>query len=146
MTANTHELALLSAELDAEVSLLEQEKTQLLAVEKELSDLEESDEKEKRHLHPIAQEAVDKSRDIPAEYEMRSTIKKSQPIDFDFECDPEARDVLDQLRKHLDGMQNDSEGTTVSLALSTSQAALDVFNWRHLGEAEYYQVYGMSAT
>ena len=148
LTANTHTHALLRGEFDAESNLLEQEKAELRALEKELADLEGSNEKEKRHLHPFAQDAsVDKSRALPTEHEMRSTIKNSAAMDFDLERDPEARGILDQLRKHLNGMQNNAEGTTeLSAALSTSQAALDIFNWRHLREAEYHQVYGISAT
>jgi CENP-Q, a CENPA-CAD centromere complex subunit len=148
LTANTHTLGLLSAEAEAETSLLEQEMEELHSLEKDLAALEEADEKEKGRLHPFARDVgPDKSRALTAEFEIRPTIKRPAAMGFDIERDPEAKGILEQLRHHLDGMQTDIEGTTdVVTALSMTQAALDVFNWRHLREAEYHQVYGVNAT
>jgi CENP-Q, a CENPA-CAD centromere complex subunit len=150
LTANTHTLGLLGAELEAETRSLQQEKAQLESLERELADLEASHENEssKRQLHPLAQsDGREHDRTFLADYEARLTAKKPTATLSDLEPDPGAREVIDQLRHHLDSMQKNVESTKdVAAAISTSQAALDVFNWRHLKEVEYHQVYGVNAT
>lgn len=144
MTANTHTIGLLDAELEGESDLLEQEKAELDVLERALADLEESDGKQMR-LHPFSQASnLTNPRTMPADYEMRSVIKTPATTLPDLEHDPQIKDVVDQLRHHLDSMQNNMEGTKeISAALATSQAALDVFTWRQLEKAEYSRVYGI---
>ena len=141
ITAHTHTIGLVSGELDVETSLLEQEKAELHALEKDVAALDETDRNQKGRLHPFAQDAgPNKSRTSLADYELHSTIKTPPAMQFHAESDPEASEVLKQLRHHLDSMQVD-DPNDIATALSTSQTALDVFNWRHLREAEYHQVY-----
>jgi CENP-Q, a CENPA-CAD centromere complex subunit len=148
LTANTHTIGLLSAEVKEESSLLEQEREELAALERELADLEELDAKQEKRLHPFAQgRRLESSRTIIGEYEMRPVVKAPASTLAELEGDPEAKGVLDQLRHYLDSLQNNIEGTKdISVALAKSQAALDIFNWKHLGTDEYRQVYGIYAT
>ena len=145
LTANTHTIGLLDAEVGGETALLEQEKAELEALERNLSDLEGSDGKQKTRLHPFARGSdFNNPRKMSADYEMRSTIKTPAATLSDLEHDHQTKDILAQLRHHLDSMQNNMEGTTdIVAALETTQAALDVFNWRQLGKAEYGRVYGV---
>lgn len=148
LTTNTHTLGLLSGEVDAETEFLEQEKAELHALEMDVAALDEKDRNHKRRLHPLAEDVgPEKSRILPAEYELHSAIKTPASVQFHFEADPEADDILKQLRHQLDSMQDDIGGPTdIATALSASQAAFGVFNWRHLREAEYHQVYEVNAT
>lgn len=148
MTANTHTIGLLSAEVREETDLLEQERKELASLERNLADLEELDAKQEKCLHPFAQgSCLQNSQKIAGDYETRPVVKTAAPDLSELEDDPEAKELLDQLRHHLDSMQNNIEGTKdISAALAASQAALDVFNWRHLGKAEYHRVYGVDAT
>lgn len=148
MTANTYTIALLSAEVGGETELLEQEKGALDALETDLADLERSDGKQEKRLHPCARASgLDNVRLRPAEYEASSAIRIPATTLSNLEHDPEAKDVLVQLRHHLDSMQNNVEATKdIAATLATSQAALDVFNWKQLGTAEYRCVYGVDAT
>jgi DNA repair exonuclease SbcCD ATPase subunit len=148
LTANTHTISLLSAEVKEETNLLEQEREELAALERELTDLEEMDAKQEKRLHPFARRShLENSQTIIGDYETRPVVKQPAPTLSELEDDPEAKELLDQLRHHLDSMQNNIEGTkNISVALAKSQAALDMFNWRHLGTTEYRQVYGLDAT
>jgi CENP-Q, a CENPA-CAD centromere complex subunit len=138
----------LSAEVKEETSLLDQEREELAALERELADLEEMDAKQEKRLHPYAQGSrLESSRAIIGEYETRPVVKIPAPSLSELEGDPEAKELLDQLRHYLDSMQNNLEGTKdISVALAKSQAALDIFNWKRLGTDEYRQIYGIDAT
>jgi len=138
----------LSAEVKEETSSLEQEREELVALERKLADLEELDAKQEKRLHPFAQGSrLEGSRTIMGEYETHPVVKTSASTVSELESDPEVKELLDQLRHYVDSMQNNIEGTKdISVALAKSQAALDIFNWKHLGTDEYRQVYGIDAT
>ncbi len=99
-------------------------------------------------MHHFARaKGLDNPQTMVVDYETRSALKTSATTLSDLEQDPGTRDILNQLRHHLESMQNNVEGIKgISAALTTSQAALDVFNWRKLGKAEYRQVYGVDTT
>jgi hypothetical protein len=148
LITNTHTIGLLGAEIGGETELLEQEKAELEALERDLAKLEEADGIQQERLHPFARHtSLDNAPTISLDYDTRSAIRIPAVTLPGLEHDPEAKDVLDQVRHHLDSMQNNVEGTkNIVAALATSQAALDFYNWRRLGEAEYSQVYGLEAT
>ena len=148
MSANTHTIGLVGAEVKEETDLLEQERAQLEALERDLADLGGPDRKHEQRLHPFARgSGLGTPLRVAGDYETRSAIKVPASMLGDLEQDPEAKDILDQLRHHLDSMQNNIEDTKdIVAALATSQAALDVFNWRRLGKTEYRRVYGVDAT
>lgn len=145
MTAATHTIGLLGAEVQAETNLLEQEQAEHETLKTELAHVEEMDEEQRQRFHPFAQDcSLNSVRALPTDYETCSTTKMPTATLFDLDHDSEAKDVLDQLRHHLGSMQSNTEGTNdIAAALSTSKAALDLFNWRNLGKAEYRQVYAV---
>lgn len=142
MTADTHAIGLLSAEIHSESSLLEKEKEALDAVNQDFSGMDDPDPIK---LHPFSRGSNHQNpRTCLADYEVRSATKTSVVRLSDIEYDPEAKDVLNQLRHHLDSMQNNVKGLDhIEQSLSSSQAALDAFNWRLLREAHYRQIYGL---
>lgn len=148
MTANTHTVALLTAEIGGETALLEREKEELATLEKELSDLERTEAKQEQRLHPFVQaNALETPPKTTVEYDARAMSGTTAPTVSNLDDDPETKDMLEQLRHHLDSMQNNIEGTRdIEAALATSQAALDVFNWTRLAKDEYNQVYNVGAT
>ena len=148
MTANTHAAGLLTAEVGGETALLEREKEELATLEKDLADLEGSEAKQEQRLHPFAQANVlETLPKTTVEYDARAVTGITAPAVPDLDDDPETQDILEQLRHHLDSMQNNIESTRdIEVALATSQAALDVFNWTRLAKDEYSQVYKVDAT
>lgn len=147
MTANTHTIGLLGAELGSESDLLEQEKSELEALENSLADLERLEETQRERLHPFVQhDGFNHPQTITADYETRPSTKIRSTTLANLASDPEAKDVLDKLRHHLHIMQHNVEGNRdVTEALAKSQAALGVLNWRELRTAEYRQVYGLDS-
>lgn len=128
--------------------MLEQEKRELDTLESELAGYDEFNSKQRKRLHPLTQ-ANDRGDTLSrrADYETRCATKTPPSKLSELEHDAEARDVLDQLQYHLDRMQNNVDATRdIQAALATSQAALDVFNWRNLERAEYRQIYRIDTT
>ncbi|KAF7503613.1 hypothetical protein GJ744_003435 [Endocarpon pusillum] len=148
LTANTHAVGLLTAEVGEETALLEREKEGLATLEKDLSDLERSEARQEQRLHPFAQaNALETPPKTTVEYDARTVSGTTAPTVSDLDDDRETKDMLEQLRHHLDSMQNSVESTRdIEVALATSQAALGVFNWTRLAKDEYSQVYKMDAT
>jgi kinetochore protein Fta7 len=139
---------LLSAEVKGETELLEQEKTDLETLEKELADQEGAKGKQAKGLHPFARNrGAENPRPMVGEYESGATNKLPAAALSELENDAEAKDLVEHLQNYLDSIQTDVEGTRhIREALTSSQAALDVFNWRQLGKTEYRHVYGVDAT
>lgn len=148
LTANTHTVGLLTAEVGGETTLLEREREELAALEKDLADLEESEAKQEQRLHPFVQgSAVESALKTTVEYDACPVTKTTAPALSDLEDNSETKDILEQLRHHLNSMQNNIESAKdIELALATSQAALDVFSWTRLARDEYGQVYKVDAT
>lgn len=148
MTANTHAVGLITAEVGGETALLEHEKEELATLESDLTDLESSEAKQEQRLHPFVQaNALETPPKTTVEYDARAVSGTTAPTVSDLDDDPETKDMLEQLRHHLDSMQNNIESTRdIEVALATSQAALDVFNWTRLAKDEYSQVYKVDAT
>lgn len=147
MTANTHTIALLDAEVGGETNLLGQEKAELDALERELAHCHGSNKKQEQRLHPFAQASgLSNPQTMSADYETRCTTKIPATTLSKLEHDKDAKSILDQLRHHLDSLQKNIEGTeNIAAALTSSQASLGLFSWRNLERAEYRRVYGTDA-
>jgi hypothetical protein len=133
----------LTAEIEAESKLLEEEKAILEAINAGLSVTQGSDP---HKLHPFSHGGDPKpSRAQPADSETHHAKKTSALHLSDLGHDPQAEQILANLRRHINGMQNSVDSaTSLQSSLSTTQAALDTFNWSHLGEIEYQRVYGLA--
>ena len=136
------------AELDAETELLEEEKTELEQLRKELMRQQESSEDERRRLHPIIRDCPERESEPTMQgYDARPGSRVPDAILSTLDSDPYATDVLKQLHHHLDSIETNVGGMhDVANALLSSQAALDIFNWQRLGVDEYRRVYKLDVT
>jgi CENP-Q, a CENPA-CAD centromere complex subunit len=127
---------------------LKQEKDELEALENELSKIEKSDAEQEKNLHSFARDGLAHGTSkVTTGYDTSISNMIQPTILPDVERDPQAKEIVDQLRHHLDSMETNVESTKdIAAALATSKAALDVFNWRRLTEDEYRQVYGTAGT
>lgn len=148
MTTNTHTAALLRAEIDAETEILKQDNEELEMLKQELASLQEDSNAQNQSLHPVVQDLPAPSVDTTApESSLESIIGQPANRLSALIADPASRDVLMQLSHHFDSIQKNIEGMSpIHTALSTSQTALDLFNWKQLGPKDYRQIYGLDVT
>ena len=148
MTTNTHTAALLRAEIDAETEFLKLDKEELEILKGELASLQDDSNLQTPKLHPVVQDLPAPSVDATAPASsVDSTIGRSANRLSALTADPASRDVLMQLGHHFDSIQKNIEGMSpIHIALSTSQTAVDLFNWKKLGPKDYRQIYGLDVS
>lgn len=134
MTADTHSMNLLKAQIEKEENLLKQDEAELAHLEESLKANEALRRDQSRTLHPIARRLGQHQDNIDLlglEATSKKPIKPSLAELFD---DEEMLPILEQLQNHLDSMQN-NVADIKQVRDATTQAAveLQLYTLTHLG-------------